>query len=58
VFHFVCDGWQNRATPPNQVLVKLGKSTTETPELLRKAFGKHSLSQAVVSERRSHFKAG
>jgi hypothetical protein len=30
--------------------MKLGKSTTETLEMLREAFGEHSLSRAVVSE--------
>jgi hypothetical protein len=38
--------------------VKLGKSTTETLEMLRESFGEHSLSQTVVSEWNSRFKAG
>jgi hypothetical protein len=38
--------------------VKIGKSSTETLEKLRKAFGEHSLSQTVVSEWHSSFKAG
>jgi hypothetical protein len=36
---------------------KLGKSTAETLEMLHEAFGDHSLSQMVVSERHSHLKA-
>jgi hypothetical protein len=35
----------------------LGKSTAETLEMLCEAFGEHSLSQTVVFERYSHFKA-
>jgi hypothetical protein len=38
--------------------MKLSKSATETPEMLRIAFGEHSLSQAVVFEWHSCFKAG
>jgi hypothetical protein len=38
--------------------VKLGKSTTETPEMLREAFGEHSLSLTVVFAWHSCFKAG
>jgi hypothetical protein len=38
--------------------VKLGKSATETHEILRKAFGEHSLSQTAVFEWHSGFKAG
>jgi hypothetical protein len=38
--------------------VKLGKSATETLEMLRKAFGEHCLSRAVDFEWHSHFKAG
>jgi hypothetical protein len=38
--------------------VKLSKSTTKNPEMLHQAFGEHSLSQTVVSEWQSHFKAG
>jgi hypothetical protein len=38
--------------------VKLGKSATETPEMLHEAFGKHSLSQTADFERHSRFKAG
>jgi hypothetical protein len=37
--------------------VKLGKSTTETLEMLREAFGEHFLSWKAVFERHSHFKA-
>jgi hypothetical protein len=36
--------------------VKLGKSVTETLEMLRKAFGEHSLSQTVFFEWHSSFK--
>jgi hypothetical protein len=38
--------------------VKLGKFATETFEMLREAFGEHSLSQTAVFEWYSHFKAG
>jgi hypothetical protein len=38
--------------------MKLGKSTTETLEMLREAFGEHSLSQTAVFEWHSHFRAG
>jgi hypothetical protein len=37
--------------------VKLGKSATETLEMLHEAFGEHSLSQIVVLEWHSRFKA-
>jgi hypothetical protein len=38
--------------------VKLGKSATETLEMLRGAFGEHSLSRTAVFECHSRFKAG
>jgi hypothetical protein len=38
--------------------VKLGKSATETLEMLHEAFGEHSLSQTAVFELHSRFKAG
>jgi hypothetical protein len=38
--------------------MKLGKSTTETLEMLHEAFGEHSLSWTAVFEWHSHFKAG
>jgi hypothetical protein len=38
--------------------VKLGKSTTETPEMLHEAFGENSLSRTEVLEWHSRFKAG
>jgi hypothetical protein len=38
--------------------VKLGKSATKTLEMLREAFGEHSLSRAAVFEWHSRFKAG
>jgi hypothetical protein len=36
--------------------VKLGKSTIETLEMLREAFGEHSLNWTAVFEWHSHFK--
>jgi hypothetical protein len=38
--------------------VKLSKAATETLEILRQAFGEHSLSWTAVFEWHSHFKAG
>jgi hypothetical protein len=38
--------------------VKLGKSTTKTPEMLREAFGEHSVSRTAVFEWHSCFKDG
>jgi hypothetical protein len=38
--------------------VKLGKSTAETLEVLREAFGEHSLSRKAVLVWHSRFKAG
>jgi hypothetical protein len=38
--------------------VKLGKSATETLEMLCEAFGEHSLRRAAVFEWHSRFKAG
>jgi hypothetical protein len=38
--------------------VKVSKSATKTLEMLREAFGKHSLSWTVVFEWHSRFKAG
>jgi hypothetical protein len=38
--------------------VELGKSTAETLEMLREAFGEHFLSQTAVFEWHSRFKAG
>jgi hypothetical protein len=38
--------------------VKLGKSATETIEMLRKAYGEHSLHRTDVFECHSRFKAG
>jgi hypothetical protein len=38
--------------------LKLGKSTTETLQMLCEAFGEHFLSQTVVFEWDSYFKAG
>jgi hypothetical protein len=46
-FHLVCNGWQNH--------VKLGKSTTETPEMLHEPIGEHALSWTVVYEWHSLF---
>jgi hypothetical protein len=41
-----------------KICVKLGKPTTETLEMLHKAFGEHSLSWSAVFEWHSRFKAG
>jgi hypothetical protein len=38
--------------------VKLGKSNTETLEMLHVSFGEHSLSRTTVFECDSRFKAG
>jgi hypothetical protein len=38
--------------------VKLGKSTSETVEMLHEAFGEHSLSLTAVFEWHSCFKGG
>jgi hypothetical protein len=38
--------------------LNLDKSATETLEMLREAFGEHSLSEAAVFEWHSHFRAG
>jgi hypothetical protein len=38
VFHFVCNGWQIRATCLIKFCMKLSKSATETLEMLREAF--------------------
>jgi hypothetical protein len=38
--------------------VKLGKSATESPEMLREAFGEHSFSRTEVFGWHSRFKAG
>jgi hypothetical protein len=38
--------------------VKLGKSATDTLEMLHETFGEHSLSQTAVFEWHSRFKAG
>jgi hypothetical protein len=42
----------------NKFCVKLGKSATETLEMLCEAFGEHSLSRTVDFEWHSCFKAG
>jgi hypothetical protein len=41
-----------------KICMKLGKSATETLEMLHEAFGEHSLSQTVVFEWHSLFNAG
>jgi hypothetical protein len=41
-----------------QFCMKLGKSTTETLEMLCEAFGENYLSRTVVFEWHSRFKAG
>jgi hypothetical protein len=38
--------------------VKLGKSATDTLEMLREAFGEHSLSRKAVFKWHSRFEAG
>jgi hypothetical protein len=38
--------------------VKLGKSATETLEMLHEAFGEHCLSRTAIFECHSHSKAG
>jgi hypothetical protein len=38
--------------------MKLGKSASETLEMIREAFGEHSLSRTAVFEWHSRFKAG
>jgi hypothetical protein len=38
--------------------MKLNKSATETLEMLREAFGEHSVSRTAVFEWYLHFKAG
>jgi hypothetical protein len=57
VFHFVCDGWQIKQHVGIKFYVKLGKSATETLEMLREVFGEHSLIWTAVFEWHSHFKA-
>jgi hypothetical protein len=42
----------------NKFCVKLGKSATETSELICEGFGKHSLSRIAVFEWHSRFKVG
>jgi hypothetical protein len=41
-----------------ELCMKLGKSATETLEMLHEAFGEHSLSQTMVFEWHSWFKTG
>jgi hypothetical protein len=57
VFRFVCDGWQNEQHVCIKFCVQLGKSATETAELLRGAFGELFLSRTAVFEWHSRFKA-
>jgi hypothetical protein len=57
MFRFVCDG-EIKQHVCIKFCIKLGKSTTETLEMLRGAFGEHSLSWAVVFEWHPCFKAG
>jgi hypothetical protein len=58
VFRFVCDGCKIEQRVCIKYCVKLGKSSTETLEMLREAFGERSLSQTVVFEWHVCFKAG
>jgi hypothetical protein len=55
MFYFVGDGWQCVCI---KFCVKLGKSATETLEMLHQAFGEHSLSWTAVFEWHSFSKAG
>jgi hypothetical protein len=48
VFRFVCDGWQIEQSVCITFCVKLRKSATEPLDMLREAFGEHSLSWTVV----------
>jgi hypothetical protein len=57
LFCFVCDGWQSEQHVCMKFCVKLSKSATKTLEMLREAFGEHSLSQTAVFECHSCFKA-
>jgi hypothetical protein len=50
VFRFVCDGWQIEQNVCIKLCMKLGKSVSETLEMLREAFRENSLSQTAVSE--------
>jgi hypothetical protein len=50
LFHFVCDGWQNRAVC---LCIKF-----RNPEMLHEYFGEHSLSRTAIFEWHSHFKDG
>jgi hypothetical protein len=43
---------------PIKFSMKLSKFTNKTIEMFHEAFGEHSLSQTVVFEWHSHFKAG
>jgi hypothetical protein len=58
VFRFACDGSQNRQRVCIKFCVKLGKSATETLEMLHEAFEEHCLSRTAVFEWHSPFKAG
>jgi hypothetical protein len=40
-----------------KIYVRLGKSSTETPEMFREAFGEYSLTRTAVFEWHLHFKA-
>jgi hypothetical protein len=54
---FFCDGWQIQERLCIKFCVKLCNSITETLEMLREAFGEHSLHQTAVFEWYSCFKA-
>jgi hypothetical protein len=54
---FAMDG-KNEQSVCVKFSVKLGKSATETPEMLHEAFGEHSLNRTVFFEWHSYFKAG
>jgi hypothetical protein len=48
VFRFVCNGWQIEQCVCIKFCVKLGKSATQTSEMLPEGFGEHSLSWKVI----------
>jgi hypothetical protein len=58
MFHFVCDGWQNRVmclaklsdVSASSFSVKLDKSATKPPEMLHEAFGELSFIGTAVFE--------
>jgi hypothetical protein len=55
---FILSAMDGKIEHLHQVLLKLGKSVTETHEMLCEAFGEHSLSWTAIFEWHSCFKAG